>query len=92
MIYNMNISEEIINIARAYATKFGANTIREAGVQKGFYYFTVFNDYTIDKYTGLPHIIKISRTGRISVVNNLREKMWAMEQEVALLKKSVPLD
>lgn len=75
----------IRQIAEAYAMRAGYDTIRPAGIKGGFSYFHAFNQSSIGHKTGLPHIIKINEVGRLLVVKNLKEQMWAVKEEVKLL-------
>ena len=75
----------IRQIAEAYAKKVGYDTVRPAGAKDGYSYFHAFNQSSIGHKTGLHHIIKINEAGQISVVNNLKERMWATKEEVKLL-------
>ena len=72
-------------IAEAYAKKVGYDTVRPVGVKDNTSYFHAFNQSSIGHKTGLPHIIKINEAGQISVVKNLKERMWAVKEEVKLL-------
>ena len=72
-------------IAEAYARDVGYDTIRPAGTKSGFTYFHIFNQSSVGHKTGLPHIIKINDAGQVSIVKNLKERMWAIAEEVKLL-------
>ena len=75
----------IRQIAEAYAKKVGYDTVRPAGTKDGSSYFHAFNQSSIGHKTGLPHIIKINEAGQLSVVKNLKERMWAVKEEIKLL-------
>lgn len=78
---------KVLQIAERYAKKVGYDSINPAGKHDGFSYFHTFNKASIGHKTGLPHIIKINESGQLVVVKNLRERMWAVKEEVKLLQQ-----
>ncbi|MGN0036661.1 MAG: hypothetical protein ACI36X_05530 [Bacteroidaceae bacterium] len=77
--------KDAFDIVKKYANEHGYDTVRPAGAKSGFSYFHAFNQSSIGHKTGLPHIIKINEAGQLSVVKNLKERMWAVKEEVKLL-------
>lgn len=77
----------IRQIAEAYASKAGYDSVRPAGIKDGFSYFHAYNKANQGHKTGLPHIVKINEMGQLAVVNNLKERMWAVKEEVKLLQQ-----
>ena len=75
------------HIAEAYAKKAGYDSVRPAGMKGGISYFHAFNKANGGHKTGLPHIIKINEMGQLVVVSNLKERMWAVQEEVKLLQQ-----
>ena len=69
-----------------YAESFGYDSIRPAGTKDGFSYFHAFNKSGIGHKTGLPYIIKINEAGQLSVVKNLKERMWAVKEEIRIMQ------
>jgi hypothetical protein len=80
------MTNEAFNIIQSYAHKNGYDSIRPAGEKGGYKYFRTFSAADQGHKTGLPHIVKISAVGKIIEVTLLSEIMWAVRQEVALMK------
>ncbi|MBQ6307240.1 MAG: hypothetical protein IJK78_11800 [Bacteroidales bacterium] len=66
-------------IANGFAKKNGFNVIERVAEKDGWVYFHL-NWKPRPKYTGNPNVIKISRSGRLIYINNLKEIFWALEQ------------
>jgi len=67
------------NIAKQFATKHGFDIVHYCSEVNGYSYFLLdFSDKP--HYTGHPHVVKISTTGKISVVADLDEIYWAANQ------------
>lgn len=67
------------NIAKQFADKHGFDIVRPCAERKGYSYFHL--DFsTKPRYTGHPHVVKISTTGKISVVADVNEIYWAVKQ------------
>ena len=63
-------------IAKRYAGKHGCNILQASAERNGYRYFHL--DYTgRPRYTGHPHIIKISPAGKVQRVLNFDEIYWA---------------
>lgn len=73
-------------IAEAYARNTGYDSIRIAGEKGACKYYHAFNKANLGHKTGLPHIFKIDEAGKVIVVNDLKERMWAVSEETKFLK------
>lgn len=71
-------------IARRFAARQGYDSIREAGERDGYRYFHIFNAATEGKKTGMPQFIRVAENGSAALVENLKERMWALKQEVEI--------
>ena len=78
---------QLKQIAIEYALRVGYDSIRPAGGKDGFVYFHAFNEANLGHKTGLPHIIKIDEVGTLIVVDDLKERMWALKEEVKMLQQ-----
>ena len=76
-------------IAKQYAAKHGCNIIQPTtAMRKGYRYFHL--DYTgRQRYTGHPHIIKISPAGKVQRVLNFDEIYWAFNLRTITGEQSV---
>lgn len=72
----MNDMIDFENIAKKYAEEHKCNIVQPSIKRNGYMYFHI--DYTgRARYTGHPHIIKISSTGKVQRVLNVHEIYWA---------------
>ena len=63
-------------IAKQYAEQHGCDIVQPSAERGGYRYFHL--DFTgRPRYTGHPHIIKISPTGKVQRVLNVDEIYWA---------------
>ncbi|MBR5892933.1 MAG: hypothetical protein IKZ37_04775 [Bacteroidaceae bacterium] len=69
-------------IAVECARSVGYDSLCRIGAKGGCLYFRAFNKAPRGHKTGLPHIVKIDGEGGLFVVNNLKERMWAIKEEV----------
>lgn len=68
-----------LNIAKRFADKHGFDIVKTCAERNGFSYFHLdFSGRT--RYTGHPHIIKISTTGKVLVVADINEIYWAVKK------------
>ena len=74
--------EQREKMAMRYACSAGYDSLCRIGAKGGYLYFRAFNKARRGHKTGLPHIIKIDGQGRLFVVNGLKERMWAIKEEV----------
>lgn len=72
------------DIAKKFAQTQGCDAIRYAGNRDGYEYYHIFMTSSIGHKTGMPEFVKISKNGTSILVNNLSERMWALNQEVLL--------
>ena len=73
------MTDIVLNVARRYAAEHKCDIIRPSVEHNGMSYFLV--DYTgRARYTGHPHIIKISSTGIVERVMDFDEIYWAYNQ------------
>lgn len=73
---------EIPKIVQETAAKHGFDIVRPCAERKGFRYFLL--DFSNKpRYTGHPHVVQISSTGKILVVADLKEIYWAVKQATA---------
>lgn len=76
------------DIAKQYADKHGCNIVQPSAERNGFSYFNI--DYTgRPRYTGHPHIIKISPTGKVQRVLDFDEIYWAYNHRTIANGQSV---
>lgn len=68
------------DIAKQYAAQHGCNIVQPSTAERnGYKYFHL--DYTgRPRYTGHPHIIKISPAGKVQRVLDVDEIYWAVKQ------------
>lgn len=78
------MTTDILQTAINYAKKIGNDTVSEAGVKNGWHYYHVYRQSDKGHKLGLPHIVKINKMGQCISVLNLKEIMWAVQQEVLL--------
>ena len=65
------------NMAKQFADEHGFDIVRPCTEHSGYSYFQL--DFSNrPRYTGHPHIIKISSTGKILVVADVDEIYWAV--------------
>lgn len=76
------------DIAKQYAAQHGCNIVQPTTAERnGYRYF--YLDYTgRPRYTGHPHIIKISPSGKAQRVLNTDEIYWAFKQRVTTGEQS----
>ena len=74
--------EQREKMAVEYARSVGYDSLCRVGAKGGCLYFRAFNKAGRGHKTGLPHIVKIDGQGRLFVVNSLKERMWAIKEEV----------
>lgn len=64
------------DIAKKYASEHKCDIVQPSAERNGYRYFLL--DYTgRARYTGHPHIIKISPAGKVQRVLNVEEIYWA---------------
>lgn len=80
------MDDKLLQKVRNYATKVGYDSVRPAGKKGNYSYFHLFDADMLGHKTGLPHIIKINEVGQVFEVTNLKERMWAVNEEVTLLQ------
>lgn len=71
-------------IARQYAAQKGFDSVREAGERNGYKYFHIYNAANEGYKTGMPQFVRIYEDGSASLVENNKERMWALHQEVTI--------
>lgn len=75
------------DIAKKYAEEHGCNILQPAAERNGYRYFHL--DYTgRPRYTGHPHIIKISPAGKVQRVLDVDEIYWAYKRRVKNAEQS----
>ena len=72
------------SIAKKFAQAHGYDTIRYAGHRDGWEYYHIYSFRSVGHKTGMPKFVKINKNGTSILVNNLSERMWALNQEVLL--------
>lgn len=73
----MNLNYQ--NIAKQFAEKHGFDIVRHCAERNGYSYFQL--DFSKKpRYTGHPHVVKISSTGEILVIADVNEIYWAVKQ------------
>ena len=65
-----------------YARSMGYDSLCRIVAKGGCLYFHAFNKAGRGHKTGLPHIVKIDEAGGLLVMNELKERMWAIKEEV----------
>lgn len=77
------------DIAVKYAGKHGCNIVQPSAIERnGYRYYHI--DYTgRQRYTGHPHIIKISPAGKVQRVLNVDEIYWAYNHRTIMNGQSV---
>lgn len=72
--------EQKQSIAQAYGDKHGYDIVTPAGARNGYAYFDITNKSLLGRQTGLPHILKINDSGRVTETRSIPEVMWAIKQ------------
>ena len=77
---------DYLKIATDYANSLGYDAIRYAGEENFQQYFHYYRNEDVGKKLGLPHILRITKQGKINEVVNTSEINRATRREITLNK------
>lgn len=72
--------EEKLAVAQRYGDSRGYPMVTPAGDRDGYSYFEMTNETLLGRKTGIPRILKVGESGRVTLTRNIPEVMWAVRQ------------